>query len=191
MGNEEAEIGIGIGVAGEASDVGSRREGKGAGEVVEPVWVEKEGAFHAQVAGQGVHVRDEVADGVEAGGIGQFASDMVRDGGGGDIVGGHERRVEEVAEGEGVARLQTGGIDAADSHGGGRDLDHFAQGNQVHFGGIQNNGGRGDFGEAGDLSAFVASLGGEDMAGAVVKKDVIGISGKGGLAGEPDAECQA
>ncbi len=91
---------------------------------------------------------------------------------GGMIVRLHHGGVDEVTQGDGVAGLESAGIDTADA----RDFRrHRHEGRERITGGrgpVHDDHGGGDFCQACDLAFFVLVAGGEDVAGVVIDDDV-------------------
>lgn len=184
----EVDVAVGVGVAAEAGEVGGGGVGEGAFAGVDAVGVEEEGAAHVEAAGEGVHVGDEVADGVEAGEVGEAAAGVFSEGGGGDVVGGHHGAEKEVAHGELVADLEADGVMAAGLESAGGDFGKFVEAEEAFFGGVEDDDGGGDFREAGDLRFAVGFEGFEDVAASVVNDNVTIYAEGGCEAGQEEGE---
>ena len=88
------------------------------------------------------------------------------------VVGLHERRINEIAQRDAIARLQTAGIFAADARDGGRDFDFRRQGRIGRGGPVKRDHGSGDFGQAGDLSFFAGVGSVENVSRLIIDDDV-------------------
>lgn len=137
--------------------------------------------------GKGVHVGNEVVDGIEAAFVGELAADMVGEGVGSDIIRCHKSAIEEVAEGQGVSGLEINGVDSATAESTAGDGDGLGKIDLVELRPVENDQSGGHFGEAGDLAFIICSFGGKDVASLVINDDVV-LGGGGDGSHERDEE---
>ncbi len=138
----------------------------------DPDGFEEQRALHAERAGEGIHVRNEIADRLEAFRVGQTGAHMLGKGGCRDVVRSHEGGVQKIAEAERVAFLEACGIDSSRPHRSSGYRSHLAEIGFVKLRPVEYDHRRGDLCQAGNLQFFVGILRSEYQTGLIVDNDV-------------------